>query len=152
MSHRDPVMQQVRPRISFEQLIFASSALVLLLGTQLPVEHYISPKSGIGYAIGIVGGSLMLLQLVYALRKRIPALHILGSVPRWFQIHMLFGVVGPVCILVHCGFSLGATNSNIALFSMLVVAGSGIFGRYFYSKIHHGLYGHKASLSELQQQ
>jgi len=33
---------------------------------------------------------------------------------------------------------------------MLTVAGSGIFGRYFYSKIHHGLYGRKATLSELQ--
>jgi hypothetical protein len=34
---------------------------------------------------------------------------------------------------------------------MLTVAGSGIFGRYFYSKIHHGLYGRKASLAELQE-
>jgi hypothetical protein len=56
-----------------------------------------------------------------------------------------------VCSLIHCGFSLGATNSNIALFSMITVAGSGIFGRYFYSKIHHGLYGRKATLSELQE-
>jgi hypothetical protein len=69
----------------------------------------------------------------------------------WFQTHMILGIVGPVCILLHCGFSLGATNSNIALFSMLTVAGSGIFGRYFYSKIHHGLYGRKASLTELQE-
>ncbi len=63
---------------------------------------------------------------------------------------MMMGIIGPVCILIHCGFSLGATNSNIALFSMLTVAGSGIFGRYFYSKIHHGLYGRKATLAELQ--
>jgi hypothetical protein len=64
---------------------------------------------------------------------------------------MIIGIVGPVCILLHCGFSLGATNSNIALFSMLTVSGSGIFGRYFYSKIHHGLYGRKATLAELQE-
>src|SRR5581483_3238348 len=68
----------------------------------------------------------------------------------WFQAHMMLGIAGPVCILIHCGFSLGATNSNIALFSMLTVAGSGIFGRYFYSKVHRGLYGRKASLAELQ--
>jgi hypothetical protein len=72
-------------------------------------------------------------------------------VPKWFQTHMILGIVGPVCILLHCGFSLGATNSNIALFSMLTVSGSGIFGRYFYSKIHHGLYGRKATLNELQE-
>jgi hypothetical protein len=42
-------------------------------------------------------------------------------------------------------------NSNIALFCMLTVASSGLIGRYFYTKIHHGLYGRKASLQELQQ-
>jgi hypothetical protein len=144
-------MQQARSRITSEQLVFLASALVLVAGMQLPVAHYMSPKSGLGYAIGIVGGVLILMQLLYAVRKRVRSLRFLGSVPRWFQTHMMLGIVGPVCILLHCGFSLGATNSNIALFSMLTVAGSGIFGRYFYSKIHHGLYGRKATLSELQQ-
>jgi hypothetical protein len=144
-------MQQARPRFSAEQLIFVGAAVVLIVGLQLPVAHYLSPKSGLGYAIGIVGGSLILAQLLYAVRKRVPALRWLGSVPGWFQTHMMMGIIGPVCILIHCGFSLGATNSNIALFSMLTVAGSGIFGRYFYSKIHHGLYGRKATLTELQQ-
>jgi hypothetical protein len=144
-------MQQTRSRFSAEQIIFAGAALVLIIGIQLPVAHYLSPKSGLGYAIGIVGGVLILMQLMYAVRKRVRALSFLGSVPRWFQTHMILGIVGPVCILIHCGFSLGATNSNIALFSMLTVAGSGIFGRYFYSKIHHGLYGRKATLAELQE-
>jgi hypothetical protein len=144
-------MQRARSRFSSEQLVFIAAGLVLLVGIQLPVTHYLSPKSGLGYAIGIVGGVLILMQLLYAIRKRVRSLSFLGSVPGWFQTHMILGIVGPVCILLHCGFSLGATNSNIALFSMLTVAGSGIFGRYFYSKIHHGLYGRKATLSELQE-
>jgi hypothetical protein len=144
-------MQQVRSRFSTEQIIFAGAALVLIIGIQFPVAHYMSPKSGLGYAIGIVGGVLILSQLLYAVRKRVRSLSFLGSVPKWFQTHMIMGIVGPVCILLHCGFSLGATNSNIALFSMLTVSGSGIFGRYFYSKIHNGLYGRKTTLAELQE-
>src|SRR5579859_3987299 len=144
-------MQQDRSRYSTEQIIFVGAALVLIIGIQLPVAHYLSPKSGLGYAIGIVGGVLILSQLLYAVRKRVPSLRFMGSVPGWFQTHMILGIVGPMCILIHCGFSLGATNSNIALFSMLTVSGSGIFGRYFYSKIHHGLYGRKATLTELQE-
>jgi hypothetical protein len=144
-------MQPARSRFSSEQLIFVGAALVLIIGIQLPVTHYMSPKSGLGYAIGIVGGVLILSQLLYAARKRVRSLSFLGSVPKWFQTHMILGIVGPVCILLHCGFSLGATNSNIALFSMLTVSGSGIFGRYFYSKIRHGLYGRKATLAELQE-
>jgi hypothetical protein len=143
-------MQHARSRVSPEHVVFAAAALVLIAGIQLPLTHYLSPKSGAGYAIGILGGVLILMQLLYAVRKRVPALRVLGSVPGWFQTHMILGIVGPVCILIHCGFSFGAANSNIALFSMLTVAGSGVFGRYFYSKIHHGLYGRKATLSELQ--
>jgi hypothetical protein len=33
---------------------------------------------------------------------------------------------------------------------MLCVAGSGIIGRFFYTKIHHGLYGRHASFQERQ--
>jgi hypothetical protein len=55
-----------------------------------------------------------------------------------------------VLVLFHSNFSLGATNSNVALACMLVVSGSGLFGRYFYTRIHHGLHGRRASLAELK--
>ncbi len=63
---------------------------------------------------------------------------------------MVLGILGPLCILYHANFGLGATNSNIALFCMLIVAGSGLVGRYIYAHIHHGLYGSKLSLGELR--
>ena len=63
---------------------------------------------------------------------------------------MLLGVAGPVLILYHANFGLGSTNSNIALICMLIVAGSGLFGRLFYSKIHDGLYGRKIELADLR--
>jgi hypothetical protein len=62
---------------------------------------------------------------------------------------MVFGVVGPVLILLHANFKLGSINSNMALAAMLVVAVSGVVGRYLYGKIHMGLYGRKAELREL---
>ena len=62
---------------------------------------------------------------------------------------MFFGVLAPIAALYHCNFSLGSLNSRIALFSALIVAGSGFVGRYVYRKIHMGLYGRKASLKEL---
>jgi hypothetical protein len=33
---------------------------------------------------------------------------------------------------------------------MLIVAGSGIVGRFFYTKVHRGLYGERTNLNELQ--
>jgi len=54
-----------------------------------------------------------------------------------------------VAVLYHANFSLGSLNSSVALWCMIIVASSGLVGRYFYSKIHYGLYGRKASLDEL---
>jgi len=139
-----------RTRFSPEKALVLAAAVILALGSQMPLATYLSPKNGLGYVLGIVGGVMLLLQSLYAIRKRMPSLAFLGSVPTWFQWHILLGVIAPVVILLHCGFSLGATNSNIALFSMLLVAGSGIFGRYLYSKIHRGSNGRRSSLMDLQ--
>jgi hypothetical protein len=62
---------------------------------------------------------------------------------------MVLGIVGPALIMYHCSFKLGSTNSNLALYSMLIVAGSGVIGRYLYKKIHLGLYGEKLKIREM---
>lgn len=129
---------------------FAAALLALYAGWALPTEKLISPERGVGYSLGILGGSAMLLLLLYPARKRLPRLGVLGTVKGWFQAHMLLGVIGPILVLYHCNFSLGATNSNAALIAMLLVAGSGVFGRYFYTRIHIGLYGRRATRAELQ--
>jgi len=148
-SHAQP--QPPRRRLlSSGRLFFVLVAAVLYLGWNAQTARYISPNRGIGYALGIVGGSLMLLLLVYSLRKRWSWLSFLGSTPGWFRFHMVLGIAGPVCILYHANFGIGAANSNVALFSMLTVAGSGLIGRYIYVHIHQGLYGRKLELGELR--
>jgi len=125
-------------------------SLLLIVGWRGRDESYLTADEGWGYALGIIGGSLMLLLLFYPLRKQLKAMKNWGPIRYWFQIHMLFGVLGPVLIVFHSNFGLGSTNSNLALFSMLLVAGSGLIGRFFYTRIHFGLYGHKASLKDLR--
>jgi hypothetical protein len=133
------------------------SAYVLLvfliaLGWLLRDSQFISPKNGVGYWLGIAGGTLMLLLLLYPLRKRMKILHRLGPTKRWFQMHIILGLVGPLMILYHCNFQLGSINSRVSLYCMLLVAGSGIIGRHFYSHIHRGLDGHRSTMRELQQE
>ena len=112
-------------------------------------EEYLTPKYGLGYWLGIVGGVMMLLLLFYSYRKRKPMLRSMGSIPTWFRVHMLLGIFGPVLVVFHSNFQLGALNSNVALFTMLTVAGSGVIGRYIYGKIHIGLYGRKAVVNDI---
>ncbi len=122
----------------------------LIQGWQLRDQYLINAEEGIGYALGIVGGVAMLLLLLYPLRKRFNSLRVLGPIKHIFRLHMVLGVLGPTLILFHSNFSLGAMNSNVALWCMLVVAVSGLVGRYIYSRIHNGLYGHKLTLKSLQ--
>lgn len=136
-----------KPKASHVGLWLALAAIVA--GLLLPTQRYITPQDGFGYWLGIVGGSFMLALLIYPMRKRMPRLAVIGSVRFWFRTHMVLGVVGPLAILYHANFSLGATNSNVALACMLIVAGSGLVGRFLYARIHHGLYGQKATLREL---
>ena len=145
-----PQLQPAKKRWLTPVSIFSVTILaLLLLGWFVPTERYITPRRGIGYALGIIGGSMMLLLLLYSARKHVRWLKFLGPTVAWFRYHMILGVLGPLCILYHSNFGLGATNSNVALFSMLTVAGSGLIGRYIYARIHHGLYGSKLSLGEL---
>lgn len=123
--------------------------MVACVGWQYNGYLYLTPEQGAGYALGIIGTSLMVMLLLYPLRKHARWARGLGPVRYWFRSHMLMGVIGPVCILFHCNYQLGSTNGNIALFSMLLVAGSGLVGRYFYTRIHYGLYGRKADLVHL---
>ena len=136
--------------VTVPRLFFISTLALLYWGYHFPTEQYLSPQTGVGYLLGIVGGSSMLLLLVYPVRKRFRALAFIGTTKRWFQAHMALGVAGPVLVLFHSNFNLGAANSNVALACMLVVSGSGLFGRYFYARIHHGLHGRKANLAELR--
>lgn len=132
-------------------LSYLSVSLILYLGWLSRGEQILTAESGLGYALGIIGGSMMLLLLLYPLRKQARFMRNVGPVKYWFRMHMTFGVIGPVCILYHCDFQLGSMNSNVALFCMLTVASSGLIGRYLYMNIHNGLYGSKSNLDELRQ-
>ena len=104
----------------------------------------------IGYWLGVAGGGMMLLLFLYPLRKHVRALQRLGRVKFWLWFHMALGIGGPLLILVHSTFRVGSLNAGVALYSMLIVAISGVIGRFIYRHVHGGLDGQRASLRELQ--
>jgi hypothetical protein len=125
-------------------------AALFLLGWLVARFTPYTPGSPLGYNLGLIGGLMMLALLLYPLRKHIGLMRYLGPIKHWFRLHMLFGVVGPLLIIFHSTFTIGSLNAGVAMACMLLVAGSGIIGRFIYARIHHGLYGQKATLQELQ--
>ena len=116
-SRVEPEIRPKRRLISAGRVFSLLVVALLYVGWNFPTERYITPKRGMGYALGIIGGSLMLVLLLYSLRKRYTWLRFLGPTPSWFRFHMVLGVLGPLCILYHSNFTTGATNSNVALFA-----------------------------------
>jgi hypothetical protein len=49
---------------------YSTIGLLLLAGWVSRDQRYLVAESGIGYWFGIIGGSMMLLLLIYPLRKR----------------------------------------------------------------------------------
>jgi hypothetical protein len=139
-----------RPLRRIAPMTFGAALVgALLIGWLNRDQDYLTPESGLGYWLGIAGASLMLMLLLYPLRKRVAGLRATGSVAFWFRLHMVLGLVGPMLILFHSNFTFGALNSNVAMVAMLIVSTSGIFGRYLYGKIHLGLYGRKAEVRDI---
>lgn len=132
--------------------VSVSAVVLIALAWFVATSEPYKAKSSFGHNLGWVGGGIMFFMLSYSLRKRFRFLSFLGQLRYWFQMHMVLGITGPLLALFHTTFKIGAMNSRIALYSMLLVAGSGIIGRFVYRHIHHGLYGRKATLAEVEQQ
>lgn len=128
-------------------LIAAALAAGFLFKEQLKIEAEV----GVGYWLGVAGVGCVALLLFYPVRKRLPKLGFLGSVPQWFHLHMALGILAPTLILFHAGFRTGSVNAAVALTAMLIVASSGLFGRALYVRIHRNLKGKRAEVKAMAQ-
>ncbi len=108
-------------------------------------------KSGddTGYWIGVVGSVMMLLLLTYPLRKYVKFAHNWGSIRVWFWLHIILGVLGPLLILLHSNFNTHSMNAAVAFYSMIIVAGSGVAGRFIFQRVNRGLHGEQTDLQTL---
>jgi hypothetical protein len=126
-------------------------AVLFVLGRLYWDERYYIPEEGLGYALGLIGGIMMLIAYGYAAVKHIGWLRRSGIIRHWLRIHIFFGIFGPILVILHSTFRFGSLNGAIALVSMVLVFLSGVMGRYLYSKIHYGLGGQKARVGEVKE-
>jgi hypothetical protein len=132
----------------YQLFLIASLIALIWLGWKVAHGKYYKPGAGLGYNLGLAGGLMMLTLLLYSARKHLKFMQGLGKLKYWFQIHMSLGVIGPVLVIFHTTFRLGSLNASIAFYCMLLVAGSGLIGRFVYTRIHKGLYGSRSSLKD----
>jgi hypothetical protein len=131
-------------------LVYITLCALLALAWKVSRAGWFEPGDNVGYWIGVVGGVMMLILLVYPLRKYVRFMQGWGRVKFWLWGHMLLGIGAPLLILVHCTFRTGSTNAAVALWSMVVVAISGIIGRVLYTRLNRGLLAERSALRQFK--
>lgn len=125
---------------------------IVWLGWEVATGQYYTPRSPIGFNMGIAGTLMMVALLSYPLRKHLKFMRRWGPLKHWFRIHMYLGLAGPTLILFHATFHARSPNAVVALICMILVVASGVIGRFIYSKIHRGLYGRRTNLQQVQEE
>jgi hypothetical protein len=107
----------------------------------------LKPGGSRGHALGIVGGTMMALMLLYSVRKRVPALRRAGHLSTWLRGHIFLGIVGPALVILHTAFKVQGLVA-ISFWSMIAVAASGFAGRFLYLQLPRTAAGDELTLSE----
>lgn len=104
----------------------------------------------VGLWLGIGGAVLMGGILVYRLRKLLIRFRWLGSMTWWLRFHLLCGIMGPILIVLHAGLAVPHGFISVAFWCMVLVALSGVFGRFVFGHIPKGAQGRELELQAAQ--
>jgi hypothetical protein len=114
-----------------------------------PDYRILRPAGFQGHAFGIIGTLMMVFMLLYSIRKRVRRFQNLGNLSSWLKIHIYFGVMGPLFIVLHSSFKVHGLIA-VSFWSMIAVALSGILGRYLYLQIPRTIAGKEIDFKELE--
>jgi hypothetical protein len=148
-------LQWIRPSSAvLTALKYLGFTLIWVVGPLYVVtfEPYES-ESPFGLALGIAGLTCMVVGAsMYALRKRVAGLKKVGKLSGWLSAHIALCLIGPTLIMYHATFDILAPNSGVAIYSMLIVVGSGLFGKYIHGHVLQTLGGERAGLKQIEKQ
>ena len=136
---------------SWRAALVVAGGLLIFLAWLVSTGEMFKAGDDVGYNLGLVGGLLMLSLLIYPLRKRVRFMNRWGSMQAWFRYHQVAGIVGPTLVLFHSTFRIGSMNARVALYAMLLVALSGLIGRFLYRHIHKGMYGQHLTMRDAEE-
>ncbi len=115
-----------------------------------PDYRVLRPAGFQGHGFGILGSAMMIFMLLYSIRKRTKLFGEWGSLNRWLDIHIYFGIMGPLFIILHTAFKVQGLVA-VSFWSMIAVATSGIVGRYLYLQIPRNRMGEELNLKDIQE-
>jgi len=99
-----------------------------------PLHPWFRPTGYVGQAAGLLALGLFLFLWLYPVRKRFRWLKFTGKISKWLDVHIIAGVAVPFIAATHASWKFtGLIGLGYA--AMLLVAVSGLIGRYLYVRI-----------------
>jgi hypothetical protein len=80
-----------------------------------------------GFTFGVVGGLIILFELLLWFRKMVRVWRI-GPVQVWMRAHIWLGLLCLPLLIYHSGFRLGGALSTVLMVLLLIVVASGVWG------------------------
>lgn len=117
--HRSLLVRQVLPSAA----LFAG---LILAGIVFDYALHRAGLAWVGLYLGPIGTILLLLSLLYSLRKR--KLIRAGSPKALLSLHESLAWAGSLCLVLHSGIHFSAVLPWLALGAMLIVVASGLTG------------------------
>ena len=139
-----------------KEKLIATVLVVIILFLWFGALLHVSPRfagSLTGGVLGVSGGLLMLVPLVYMIIKRVKPLKdaVTRRVPMRTLLawHIYAGLVGPLLVLIHTGHKFASFLGLLLTLLTLVVVLSGFVGRYLLARVGRGRREKQAQLETL---
>jgi hypothetical protein len=114
-------------------------------------EHARLRASGaVGHFYGIAGTVLILMNLLYLLRKQAKFLRGRGSLRAWMEMHVFAGLIGSALIVFHSAFQVRNQVASAASWSLAILVATGLLGRYMYAFLPRSLTGDEEAVEDVQ--
>jgi hypothetical protein len=115
-----------------------------------PLHEALRPSGSLGHPFAWVGSAVMLVGvLLYSTRKRLGLLRGRGPMRTWLNLHIYLCLSGPFLVALHTAGKLRGLGVY-SFWSMMIVAASGIIGRWIYQQFPRTIKGELMSLEEIR--
>lgn len=115
-----------------------------------PLHQTLRPSGSLGHPFAWVGAALMLGGvLLYSGRKRLGLMRGRGPMRTWLNLHIYLCLSGPFLVALHTAGKLRGLGVY-SFWSMMVVAASGIVGRWIYQQFPRTIKGELMSLEQIR--
>lgn len=116
--------------------LFAYSGDFYFRGLDARVDHplyrLLKPSGLVGHGYGIVGTAIILTNLLYLVRRKLPNLPV-GSMRAWLDMHVFTGLLGSELIFFHSALQLRNAVASASAASLSIVVLTGVIGRFLYA-------------------